>query len=238
MGSKSRIAKHIVPIIQRCINDNQSISYIEPFVGGCNIIDKIECKNRIANDINIYLIELFKELLNGGELPDYVSKEIYDIARKEWQTGKGNLSFFELGAIGFLASYNGRFFDGGYAKSGYEGKRYRNYYQESKNNILNQIENLNDVNFFCLDYKELMTPANAVIYCDPPYKGTKQFHYSNNFNHIEFWDVMREWSRYNTVLISELEAPEDFECIWEQEVSRSIKSKDKSRVTEKLFIKR
>ena len=46
---------------------------------------------------------------------------------------------------------------------------------------------------------------------------------------------MREWSKDNTVLISEETAPEDFECIWEQEVSRSIKAGDKSKSTEKLF---
>ena len=43
MGSKSRIAKQIVPIIQQCIDDSHSDTYIEPFVGGANVIDKIKC---------------------------------------------------------------------------------------------------------------------------------------------------------------------------------------------------
>lgn len=34
MGSKSRIAKDIVPIIQKTIDDNNINTYIEPFVGG------------------------------------------------------------------------------------------------------------------------------------------------------------------------------------------------------------
>ena len=34
MGSKSRIAKYIVPIIQKYINENDITMYIEPFVGG------------------------------------------------------------------------------------------------------------------------------------------------------------------------------------------------------------
>lgn len=42
MGSKSRIAKDIVPIIQKCIDDNNLETYIEPFVGGANVIDKIK----------------------------------------------------------------------------------------------------------------------------------------------------------------------------------------------------
>lgn len=38
MGSKSRIAKEIVPIIQSYIDDNNVHNYLEPFVGGgqCN----------------------------------------------------------------------------------------------------------------------------------------------------------------------------------------------------------
>ena len=34
LGSKSRIAKDIVPIIQRCIDEVQPVAYLEPFVGG------------------------------------------------------------------------------------------------------------------------------------------------------------------------------------------------------------
>ena len=39
----------------------------------------------------------------------------------------------------------------------------------------------------------------------------------------------------NFVLVSELVAPDDFICVWEKTVSRSIKSTDKSKATEKLF---
>ena len=60
--------------------------------------------------------------------------------------------------------------------------------------------------------------------------------FSQYFNYEEAWDIMRQWSEKNIVLISELSAPEDFECIWQQEVSRSIKATDKSRAVEKLFI--
>lgn len=60
MGSKSRIAKHIVPIIQQYIDDNNITTYIEPFVGGANVIDKIKCANRFGSDKNPYLIALLE----------------------------------------------------------------------------------------------------------------------------------------------------------------------------------
>ena len=46
-GSKAKLRKYIVPILQKCIDDNNITTYIEPFCGGCNVIDHIKCYNRI-----------------------------------------------------------------------------------------------------------------------------------------------------------------------------------------------
>ena len=75
----------------------------------------------------------------------------------------------------------------------------------------------------------------SMIYCDPPYENTKKFANAINFNYNEFWDKVREWSKNHFVLVSELSAPNDFICVWQKSVSRSIKSTDKSTATEKLF---
>lgn len=195
-------------------------------------------QNRIASDINPYLIALLKRVQNKEELYDEVPKELYDKVRASYNNKDNSFENWEYGNIGFLASYNGRFFDSGYAKSGYEklkngGQRYRDYYRESKDNILSQ--NLEDIIFINDDYRNLKT-TNSVIYCDPPYENQKQYANSLHFDYDEFWDCMRKWSENNIVLISKLNAPKDFECIWEKSVSRSIKSADKSRDTEKLFI--
>ena len=47
---------------------------------------------------------------------------------------------------------------------------------------------------------------------------------------------MRLWSKDNIVIVSELEAPDDFIKIWEKSVSRSIKVDNKVKSTEKIFI--
>lgn len=58
-GSKNRLAKFLVPIIQKYIDDNNIKTYIEPMCGGANLIDKIKCDKRIGAD----MIEEFLEYL-------------------------------------------------------------------------------------------------------------------------------------------------------------------------------
>lgn len=243
MGSKSRIAKYIVPIIQNYIDKLNCKYYLEPFVGGANVIDKIKCDNKICSDSNKYLIALLQRVQSNKPLLNSVSKELYDKARTAFNNcDDTELLDWEIGNIGFLASYNGRWFDGGYAKAGYEktknGERYRDYYQEAKNNILAQAPNLVDIKFSYKDYRfyNSVNIKGFVIYVDPPYQNTKQYANATNFDYEEFWETMRKWSKNNVVIISEQNAPDDFKCIWEQEVSRSIKATDKSKATEKLFI--
>lgn len=243
MGSKSRIAKYIVPILQKYIDENGINTYIEPFVGGANVIDKISCEKKIGSDINLYLIALLKHVQEGKELYEEVTKDVYDAARTAFNSGDtSNYEDWEIGNIGFLASYNGRFFDGGYAKTGYEktkkGLRLRDYYKEAKSNIVEQASNLNGVTFLSCDYETYTNLSNCLIYVDPPYKGTKQYLNARDFDYDKFWENIRLWSKDNIVVISEQEAPDDFECIWEQEVSRSIKAKEKSNSKEKLFMYR
>ena len=85
-------------------------------------------------------------------------------------------------------------------------------------------------------YPELPDGKFDIIYCDPPYANTKTYVSAQDFNHEEFWETMRKWSKNNVVLITEENAPEDFRVVWSQQVSRSIKANDKTTAIEKLFI--
>lgn len=234
MGSKSRVSKYIVPILQEIIDQNNITTYVEPFCGGCNIIDKIKCQTRIASDKQPYLIELYKNLDKISSLPNIMSKSHYADVRTAYNTKNKSYEDWYIGAVGFLASYNGRFFDGGYGaeitrKS--TGKTY-NAYLEAKNNLLSQ--NLTNIEFKCCDYKDVKY-SGALIYCDPPYYGVKQYGINKDFDHTEFWQWVREQSENNIVIVSEETAPEDFVSIWEKEVQRSIKNNEKWYKTEKLW---
>lgn len=238
MGSKSRIAKDIVPIIQSYIDKNNIDTYVEPFVGGANIIDKIVCNNKIGCDNQKYLIELYKNLEKINTLPDFITKEHYSEVRDCYNKNQNTYDDWYIGAIGFLASYNGRFFDGGYAglvntKVG----TIRNYYDEAKRNLEQQIKLLSNITWKYGDYKETCSCyKNSLIYCDIPYKGTKQYGSSKEFNHDDFWNWAKEMSKSNIVLISENSARSDFECIWEQSIKRTIDNNKRVNTVEKLFI--
>ena len=77
-----------------------------------------------------------------------------------------------IGWVGFMGSFNGRFFDGGYSGHSVGGKcGQRDYISEQIRNTLSQVENLKEVDFVWSDYKKLYIPDKSIIYCDPPYKG-------------------------------------------------------------------
>lgn len=237
MGSKSRIVKDIVPIIQEYIDTYNIETYIEPFCGGCNVIDKIICKNKKGYDKQKYLIALLQNLDKLKELPDFITKDEYSAVRTCYNNKDDTFSEWYIGAIGFLASYNGRFFDGGYAGIRVEknGKE-RNYFNEAKRNLLNQSKDLLGIEFKNLDFKDIPEVKDCLIYCDPPYFGTKQYNVSRDFDYDYFWNWVREMSKNNIVLVSEQTGPDDFEVVWEQNVKRTLDYSKKLVVTEKLFM--
>lgn len=231
MGSKARIAKYILPIILKDRKPNQY--YVEPFVGGANMIDKVDGL-KIGADNNKYLIAMWQGLVADQEKVMDISKELYSAARNEFNNKTNNqFSDFEIGWIGWMGSFNGRFFDGGYS-----GKTTtRDYIDEQIRNTLKQVHFLKGVKFIHSDYTNLEIPKNSIIYCDIPYKDTKQYATSKDFNHSDFW----EWCRQKTkqghqVFISEYNAPDDFKCVWQMEVTNSMNTTKTTKPTEKLFI--
>lgn len=234
MGSKLRIKKDITSIIQQIINDNNITTYIEPFVGGANVIDSITCNNKIGGDNSDTLIELLKYVRDGGKLPEEVPKSLYDDVRSHKNTDKYKKWF--IGAIGYLASYNGRYFDGGYAKTiTTKTGVIRNYYEEAKRNLEQQSQYLQGIEFIYGEYTQFSNVQNSLIYCDPPYKDTKQYNTSKNFNHEIFWQWCRDMSKDNIVIISEEQAPEDFTCIWQQNITRTINNADRIKKVERMY---
>lgn len=170
---------------------------------------------------------MFKGLQNGYELPEYISKEQYKYI-KEHKDENPILTGF----VGFGCSFGGKWF-GGFAKN----KTNTNYASQSKRSVMKDMPNLKSAIFTCLDYKDVVIPKGSVIYADPPYNNTTGYG-GEKFNTEEFWEYMRKISKDNKVFVSELKAPDDFECIWERPFTRTLdrNKNNQFKVIEKLFI--
>ena len=106
-----------------------------------------------------------------------------------------------------MASFNGRFFDGGYSghKALLKSGKTRDYITENINNTLKQIEKLKGVEWYSSDYYNCPLPENSLIYCDPPYQGTKQYSTSKNFDYEMFYNWCRAMKKLgHTVFVSEV----------------------------------
>lgn len=242
-GGKSRIAKEIIEVInnevsrreeQNCTSDcasnreRESNVLVSLFCGTCSVesraigFDKIIC-----NDNHEYLIAMLQGVQNGYELPDYIPEEQYRYIRDHKDEDKVLTGF-----VGFGCSFGGRWFEG-YARN----KEHTNYAARSKRSLLKDMATLAPrATFICGDYRNVEIPKGAVVYADPPYRNTKKIS-RQSFDNDTFWEYMREISKDHQVFISEQTAPDDFECIWEKPVTRTL-DRNKSnqfKTTEKLF---
>ena len=82
-GGKYRFIKHITPIIQAEIDKHQARHFISPFCGACNIESAIVHTDKLCNDKNEYIIQMWQELQQGREFPSTVTEEQYKILEKE-----------------------------------------------------------------------------------------------------------------------------------------------------------
>ena len=223
-GGKQRISKYIIEVLNEYRKDNQPL--VEPFVGGCNIISKMDGE-RYCYDINEYLIEMYKVIQNGWTPPALISEEEYKYVKNNKDENKPLTGF-----VGIGCSYSGKWF-GGYARN----KTGRNYCLNAHNSILKQIHDIRDIKFQCKDYRELEF-KDCLVYCDPPYKNTTKYSIIGSFDSNEFWEYMRKWSENNTIIISEYDAPNDFKCIREIYTKTDIRNKsgNQEKRIEKLFM--
>ena len=226
MGSKNRIAKYILPIMLANRKHNQW--WVEPFVGGANMIDKVD-GNRIGADSNEWVI---KSLISIRDCVNKLPKNNLEFTEKDYKELRKNDTYKFKGYVGFTASYSGKWL-GGWCRDS-AGKR--DYIAESYRNAVLQSKNIQKVQFVNCVYQSLIIPENSIIYCDPPYEGTTK--YKDGFNHAEFWQWCRDKTNEgHTVFVSEYTAPEDFTCVWKKEICSSLtKDTGSKKGTEKLFI--
>lgn len=230
MGSKNRIAKYILPIM---LKDRRPDQYwVEPFVGGANIIDKV-CGLRIGADSNPYLIKALKLIRDNPEsLPDIITEVDYSKAKSVLKVDG------LTGFIGFSMSFGGKWF-GGYRRDVAGSKGCINNMQTQtrrcKESALKQSPKLQGVCLKISSFENLIIPPNSIVYCDPPYRNTTKYKDSLDY------DLFYNWCRAknqegHTVFVSEYNMPDDFKCVWIKEICSSLcKNTGSKKGVERLF---
>lgn len=222
IGSKRRIRRDLLPHILRGRSPGQA--YVEPFLGGANMIELVPGAHRIGSDKNRYLMEMWRALQRGWEPPTHVSSDEY----AEIRQNKDKFDPQLVGFVGFCCATFGRWF------AGYAHHADINYARRSHDRLLRQIQKLTDVELHCKDYKELEYPTNSIIYCDPPYADKTQYE-EVDFDIDEFWAWAREMSRNHSVYVSSYDAPGDFAAVTEVPTYCLVPGKYYKSKTERLF---
>ncbi len=216
MGGKAKIGPKIARYLEEIRRPGQL--YVEPFVGAANIV---ACMTGVRHvyDAHPDLIMMWRALQTGWRPPDHVTEDMHRALRKAEPSA---IRAF----VGFGCSFGGKFF-GGFARAT-EGT---NYARAAMRSLDRKLATLDGVIFRQAFFHEL-TPSDSLVYCDPPYEGTAGFSVGK-FDHMLFWETMREWSKCNTVIISEKSAPRDFEVV--QELSAPCGFGDRKPRREFLF---
>lgn len=239
LGGKAKNSEHILDIL----NDPQfdGMDYLEPFVGYCHILRRVENKKSYtASDNNPLLMSLLNGVKQNKKIPFVTRKKYYELKDQH------NNHSFERAVACFTMSYNGKAW-GGYVLNNKKSPSFQKYgkvmnYRQQRINYYNNLYNnpiFRNTTLRTISYDKL-NPKNKLIYCDPPYQNTTGYKIDskdNDFDHDKFWNTMRKWSKNNIVFISEYNAPKDF-----IQVSSNMKNSTISRDTlkkvreEKLFI--
>lgn len=226
-GGKQRISKPLSEYINKQIGNSP---FYDLFCGSCNVITKIEAKERYANDLNPYLIQMWKELQNGRVFDwQSIDENLYKSLKDNPDQDPALASFVLFGC-----SFSGKW-KGGYARDSSE----RNYVNNAFNSTMKKVALLNEVEFSCLPYNLVTIKEGSVVYCDIPYKNTTQYSAVGSFNHAVFYEWAKATSQHSVLLISEYaeNVPPDAHIVWEYESKQDMRSKDgsKKKTTEVLF---
>ena len=229
MGSKARHAKHIVPILIK--GHDQSKPYVEPFLGGGNMMSNVPANIRVGGDVAQYAVALLRAVAGGWVPPSDISEQLYNDVRQDRENYPPEL----VGFIGYCCSYSGKFF-GGYCRGKNSKGEARNFSEEQVRHLIKQAEGLREVQFYVGSYDEIDYVPGSTVYMDPPYAETTGYA-TGGFDHIAFWRFCESLSATCRVFVSEYTAPPNWTSVWEKSVTSSLdKDTGSKRATEKLFI--
>jgi site-specific DNA-adenine methylase len=99
---------------------------------------------------------------------------------------------------------------------------------------LQSLESMeSNLQIFSLDYQSVEIPHDSVVYCDIPYRGTKEYK-DGCFDYSRFYDWLR--TRDYPVWVSEYAMPDDFFSVWSRDKVSTCGTHNNRKTTEHLFL--
>lgn len=178
IGNKYRIIEQMQKWFPKNIN-----LMVDLFCGGCDVSFNTKAKKHVANDINSYVIDIFKsfqsngrektlesidEIINEWKLDKY-NKENYEIFRDYYNRTKNPMDLYVLMCFSFnyqfrfnsLHEYNNPF-----------GKSKSSFNKSMRENLIKIFEVIDDIEFTSYDFTEFdysILKKGDFLYADPPY---------------------------------------------------------------------
>lgn len=189
-----RHTKKVMSIVLK--NRDTEQYYIEPFVGRCNTISKVD-GNRIGNDSDGNLIDMWRSIQQGWIPPKYLHEDDYQyIIDNKDTVSSTTVAYTDMIVTKCLTTSNAR-------RS--RSSKIETYSRRGFNEIENIIGSIQGVIFTSTNYQDMQLPKNSIIMCYPP----------ENIADDIFWRWCREKivDGHQIYIIGDY-APIDFRVIW------------------------
>ena len=178
IGGKHKIIRQLKEYFPKNID-----TFVDLFCGGLDVAINIKANKTICNDINLYLIAIYKEFqkLNIEELLEYIdnrideyklsktNKEGYLSFRDYYNKTRNPLDLYVLVAHSF--NYQFRFNENHEYNNPFGANR--SYFNPTmRSNLIMMHERIKNFEFTSYDFMEIdisTLDESGFIYCDPPY---------------------------------------------------------------------
>lgn len=228
LGGKFRLARLLKPVICKRLEAGSG-RFVEPFVGGFNLVPAVCPEVALCSDSHPGLFSLYSALQAGTfDPPESLSEDEYARLREKCDWSDPMTAFAAFGC-----SFAGKEW-GGYARDPKEG---RNYAEVARRSLLRKASYMRGVEFACKPYWEVEVRPGDTVYADPPYASTTR--YSMGFDHEAFYRWCEETARAGAlVLVSEFTCPSrsGWRVVWSRERKVQVNLKGDGAVKTELLI--
>lgn len=207
IGNKHRLLAQILPLFPQKID-----IFYDIFCGGLDVSVNVNANNKVANDINYFLIEILKMFKNTDS--EQLLQNIDDIIKKFNLSKDNKDSYYEFRAyynknkdplllyVLMCYSFNYQFrFNSNHDYNNPAGTNRSSFNENMKNRLTYFIDKLCNIEFSNQNFKDFdfsKINGSDFVYCDPPYRSSVGS-YNDGKRGFEGWTVYDDLSLFETL---------------------------------------